>query len=473
MAVFDQLFGNIPVTLLELRGVIYFMVWEVGAALDYADNGRTLVASVREWQDQGELRADTHLLLLAGEDLALVKELIGPAVISPNTRSLLLLTEQGLYRTLMLAGGPKAMAFRDWLDSDVIPRIRKTGSCLAGPSRPALDDPAPVRALGEIPADPAERARRVGVLRKLAGSLRRTGGLRRAALTEIDIAIAELDLGQPLAFLHDELEFARSNAQMQAFVPAEDPDEPGVAALVLQREAVAGTARRTEAGARQRRAASQGARRAPGLRTRRPRPGARARAPDDVEADPPPGGGNLAGSGGPRAHRRDVRTDEHRAPGLLPGAQPPDEGRGARPDAGGGAHGRQRGDRGRARERVTATTRRDARRRRRFPSMGRSERAAGCSRRRRARRSPLRVGGPVRANRLRLLRRPSDRTGPRASLRHQVHKHRRVAEGAFSVHGGFVVGGAPVRCRVFVAREQENLNGTVAGRQSRGQRHAG
>ena len=168
MNILKQLFGECQVSILEIRGVVYFIAREIGAALEYASNGRALVVSINEWRAQGKLR-DEHVWHLAGADLAAARGLrsdLGPddpamadagaarsgtrpagfaitepVIANPKTRSVVLLTERGLYRVLMLAGGSKAVAFQDWPDGEVLPSLRATGRYELPGGQPALSDP--------------------------------------------------------------------------------------------------------------------------------------------------------------------------------------------------------------------------------------------------------------------------------------------------------------------------------------------
>lgn len=145
--ILSKTFGEANITFLELRRVMYVIAFEIGRALAYADDGRSFVVSLGRWAASGKIRSGDHYLTLEGKDLADMKQLISDSLISPHTRSLLLLTERGLYRALMLAGGPNAATFNDWLDGDVLPAIRATGGySLAGGAReiPGPTPPAPL-----------------------------------------------------------------------------------------------------------------------------------------------------------------------------------------------------------------------------------------------------------------------------------------------------------------------------------------
>lgn len=128
-------FDNHRLTIIEMDGTIYLIAKKVGKALGYADEGRALINKISgEWSSperEGgpELRADTHFLKIEGERLSELRVVITDSVIAnPKTRSLLLLTETGLWRVLILTGKPAGIRLRDRLDSEILPQLRKTGS---------------------------------------------------------------------------------------------------------------------------------------------------------------------------------------------------------------------------------------------------------------------------------------------------------------------------------------------------------
>ena len=167
-----ELNGN-RLTILEIHGVLYFIVKEVGQFLGYQDGGLTdLIAS--EWRE--ELKSGTHTLMLEGETLAMVKGMNWTGItrpVDPHTRSLLLLTEPGLWRVLILTGKPAGIALRDKLDSEILPSIRKTGS-YAVPTTPRaeLDVAGWVRALpAELASLPANKVLELMLAELVAGPL--------------------------------------------------------------------------------------------------------------------------------------------------------------------------------------------------------------------------------------------------------------------------------------------------------------
>ena len=104
-------FEGHPLTIIEIGGEPHWLARQVGEALGYSDRGGNFVRLVTaDWSD--ELITGADYRLLAGDELATVKALLGPDVIAPNTPSLLLLTQQGVFAASMLSRQPKAQIGR-------------------------------------------------------------------------------------------------------------------------------------------------------------------------------------------------------------------------------------------------------------------------------------------------------------------------------------------------------------------------
>lgn len=116
-----------PLSIIEMDGEIYFIAKEVGALLGYGQDGSELVTMItRKWD--GEMRDGPHWTLLDGERLRVVKHILSGGQDVDRLARLLLLTERGLWRVLILTGKPAGARLRDKLDSEILPQIRKTGS---------------------------------------------------------------------------------------------------------------------------------------------------------------------------------------------------------------------------------------------------------------------------------------------------------------------------------------------------------
>lgn len=73
---------------------------------------------------------------------------------APN-QAITLITESGLYKMAMRSDKDEALVFQDWIASEVLPSIRKTGTyALAGPGREAMPLPIDIaEAFGRALAD--------------------------------------------------------------------------------------------------------------------------------------------------------------------------------------------------------------------------------------------------------------------------------------------------------------------------------
>lgn len=117
-----------PFTVVELPDGDHFIAKEVGAILGYSEDGVALSRLVvSDWSDR--MREGHHYRQATADELSALKNHGGntPAV-GRRASGLLLLTEPGLYRALMLSQKPAALAFQDWLDTEVLPTLRRTGS---------------------------------------------------------------------------------------------------------------------------------------------------------------------------------------------------------------------------------------------------------------------------------------------------------------------------------------------------------
>lgn len=139
----QDIFEGQRLTVIAYRDRRAFLAIEIGRILGYGQFGRDLVRQMNdEWA--AEIRAPEHKAVLLGEELAAFKA--SPAnlggdspQVDPRAPSVTLLTEQGLYRVLMLTGKPVGIRLRDWLDSDALPKIAATG----GYGQPQIEGPAP------------------------------------------------------------------------------------------------------------------------------------------------------------------------------------------------------------------------------------------------------------------------------------------------------------------------------------------
>lgn len=115
----------------------------VERALDYAP--KKLSNAIRRWGAAGLIRPE-HVRLIDRSEVSSDLLTRQTSVLNSGTdpdldltgrSDLLCLTERGVYRVLMLSRQPKAMAFQDWLETDLLPALAR-GQLEA--SRPSLED---------------------------------------------------------------------------------------------------------------------------------------------------------------------------------------------------------------------------------------------------------------------------------------------------------------------------------------------
>jgi prophage antirepressor-like protein len=143
-------FHDHPVIAVSVGEDVFFVVGEVEAAIGYSP--KALSNGLGRWQEHGQIREEVHVRKLFGAELARFKGAAGDLVtIDPRTPNLLVLTKRGLYRVLMLSRQPKAVAFQDWLETEVLPSIEQTGR-YALPAAPPAPPPRPPGGRGAPPS---------------------------------------------------------------------------------------------------------------------------------------------------------------------------------------------------------------------------------------------------------------------------------------------------------------------------------
>lgn len=140
-------------TAVTMAGRPMVIAKELGAVLEYGDDGRGLVDLLGgEWAR--EFSADAHVRKVEGQDLADLKQLIGSDPISPigaRARSLILLTEAGVNLVLLKTEKPEGIRLRAYLAETIMPALaRGEGIPARGESEsPKYRNPENVRALRE------------------------------------------------------------------------------------------------------------------------------------------------------------------------------------------------------------------------------------------------------------------------------------------------------------------------------------
>lgn len=188
-------FAGEPVGFLEYGGVPIVLAQHVAASLGYALHAH-LAQNIRDrWGDSFD--EGKHYLILSGDDLDHARSALAgpvpdprlPPAISSKARSAMFLTEPGLYKAIMRSGMPAADDFLEWIASEVMPAIRKTGSYSVDPDSSSdsasviaalhaagLEGEQLVRALHALGASPSEtvKERLLEYVAKLDG-VRRVG----------------------------------------------------------------------------------------------------------------------------------------------------------------------------------------------------------------------------------------------------------------------------------------------------------
>jgi prophage antirepressor-like protein len=131
------------VTLIEYDGQPVVVARDLGAFLDYADEGKALVELLAgKWAD--EFIENVDYILLKNGRLAAFKKIcteLGLKLVDKRAPSLLLLTTSGIQLVLARTEKPQGKVFRRWLVSEVIPAYQASK---------ALPGPAPVAALPAV-----------------------------------------------------------------------------------------------------------------------------------------------------------------------------------------------------------------------------------------------------------------------------------------------------------------------------------
>lgn len=138
-------FDGAPLPVYSVDGKPHWIAKQVGAALGYGKDGGNLVTCVtRDWK--GELVEGYEILTLKGRKLQEFKGLVvddDSSSLSKTVR-LMLLSEKGLHKVLMLTRQPAGDRMRDWLAADVLPQIARDGHF--APDRQVVDGKLEARA---------------------------------------------------------------------------------------------------------------------------------------------------------------------------------------------------------------------------------------------------------------------------------------------------------------------------------------
>jgi len=121
-------FEGRPFTTVLRGGQPVWIAREVGRALDYSEDGKGLVHLIRhDWAEEFDA---TAIVKLTGSELRDFSAALDGEESSPSRggrRSLLLLTEKGLWLACLLSRKPEGRRLRQWVAERVLPALRKTG----------------------------------------------------------------------------------------------------------------------------------------------------------------------------------------------------------------------------------------------------------------------------------------------------------------------------------------------------------
>lgn len=121
-------FEGRPLTFIEYHERRVVIARELGAMLDYGDDGKNLMRKLTgDWADR--LIEGRHLIKLVGEELAAFKAMmpLGDESSPSRAPALILLTEAGVHLVLILSRQPKAIPIQEWLAETVMPQLARDG----------------------------------------------------------------------------------------------------------------------------------------------------------------------------------------------------------------------------------------------------------------------------------------------------------------------------------------------------------
>lgn len=205
-------FEGEPLTTVAWNGQPAWVAREIGQRLGYSQRGKRLVTRItHEWSP--EFRDGTDYVLLAGEDLAEIKAVLGPSArgVPPRASSLMLLLEPGLHLVLTKTDKPMGQRLRRFLADDVLPQIVRQGSyhpeetslVHQASTSPNLLERREARLLYQATVreqwvDFCDRRLQVRTLHRTIDRFLRFGFLDAPTLGALELVAAELALGTEL-----------------------------------------------------------------------------------------------------------------------------------------------------------------------------------------------------------------------------------------------------------------------------------
>ena len=213
-------FEGEPLPFFTYRGQLATVLKQLGKRLSYARDGERLVNNVMDdWSS--EFEEGKHWVRLDGDDLAAFKVMyvLHTAGVSSNTPQLIVLLEPGIHLVLLKTSKPVGVRLRNFLATEVMPALLRTGKYAATP-KAAAPTPAPQLSLILLTPPPAlspamelraARERRLAAqhelrrrkfasetLRETTRTLLRHSQITQAMFLAYDVVATEIALGRAL-----------------------------------------------------------------------------------------------------------------------------------------------------------------------------------------------------------------------------------------------------------------------------------
>lgn len=213
-------FEGEPLPFFTYQGQLATPLKALGRRLGYARNGERLVQHVtHEWA--AEFEEGKHWVRLRGEQLADFKAASALATdsVARQSPNLILLLEAGIHLVLLKTCRPIGVRLRDFLATEVMPQLLRSGQYTGAPAPTLEPRPVPtVNVLVRLPAPPspthilaAGRARRLAGehalrvrkfesqdLRQLARTLHQAGRIDQTMWLAYEVAATEVAIGRSL-----------------------------------------------------------------------------------------------------------------------------------------------------------------------------------------------------------------------------------------------------------------------------------
>ena len=219
-AIINAEFRGHALVTLTWRGQPAWIAFQVGRAMGYAQGGTRLVTRItRDWTDEFIYGHD--YLILTGEDLAELKDLLGPGTESVGGRAsqVALLLEPGLHLALTKTGKPVGRKLRRFLVDEVLPRIARGQDLMPAGEPQVLIAPSASPVLAWEHPDPrilrerrlarqvdlADRKLRSTALREAGALLHSLGDIGDNERAACEVTATRIALGEPVLTAQESL----------------------------------------------------------------------------------------------------------------------------------------------------------------------------------------------------------------------------------------------------------------------------